>query len=161
MKPFRALSSTLVACAISGPVFASATIQGMQVPVPTPRPAVVELAQTDGTSTSEKIVKPHAGEAQPDTMTTGAISPAASIGDLKAVDVSKITVMRVEDISDANRRELHRLSTEKKAAEARKLQADIRSNPELVAALEAKQVDIGKIVSVQQNEDGGVIFFVL
>ncbi|MBD9372874.1 hypothetical protein IB238_09620 [Rhizobium sp. ARZ01] len=161
MKPFRALSSTLVACAISGPAFASAMIQGMQVPVPTPRPAVVELAQTDGTSTSEKIVKPHAGETQPDTMTTGAISPAASLGDLKAVDVSKISVMRVDEISDANRREMYRLSTEKKAVEVRKLQADIRSNPELVAALDAKQVDIEKIVAVHQSAEGHAIFIVM
>jgi hypothetical protein len=149
---------------LSGPVFAATMIEGMKVPVPTPRPDVTEFAQAaDGSANdTDHMVQPPTGEAQPDTMTTGSVTPDVSgIEDYKAVDVTKIAVMRVDEISDEDTREQYRQMADGKSAEVRKLQADIRTNPDLVAALEAKQVDVDNIISVEPAADGSVTFIVM
>lgn len=162
MKPLATLSSILLAGAIAGPAFAATTIDGMNVPVPTPRPAL-EMAQASG----EPMIRPDAsGQAQDgqamDMMSTGAIAPSVSgVEDFKAVDVARIAVMRVDEVADADTREQYRLLSDSHAADMRKLQSDIRTNADLVAALEAQQVDVDQVISVQQNGDGSVTFIVL
>lgn len=162
MKPLATLSSILLAGAIAAPAFAATTIDGMNVPVPTPRPAL-EMAQASG----EPMIRPDAsGQAQDgqamDMMSTGAIAPSVSgVEDFKAVDVARIAVMRVDEVADADTREQYRLLSDSHAADMRKLQSDIRTNSDLVAALEAQQVDVDQVISVQQNGDGSVTFIVL
>lgn len=160
MKPLATLSSILLAGAIAGPAFAATTIDGMNVPVPTPRPAL-EMAQASG----EPMIRPDAsgqdGQAM-DMMSTGAIAPSVSgVEDFKAIDVARIAVMRVDEVADADTREQYRLLSDSHAADMRKLQSDIRANSDLVAALEAQQVDVDQVISVQQNGDGSVTFIVL
>ena len=109
MKPLATLSSILLAGAIAAPAFAATTIDGMNVPVPTPRPAL-EKAQASG----EPMIRPDAsGQAQDgqamDMMSTGAIAPSVSgVEDFKAVDVARIAVMRVDEVADADTREQYR-----------------------------------------------------
>lgn len=165
MKPFATLSSILLAGAIAAPAFAATTIDGMNVPVPTPRPHVVMAqATTEPMAPSAAMEQPStgAGNGGTDMMNTGAITPGVSgVADFKAVDVSKIAVLRVDEISDDAAQEQYRLMSDGKTAEVQKLQSDIRSNPDLVAALQAQQVEVDHVLSVQQNGDGSVTFIVM
>ncbi|SOC40258.1 hypothetical protein SAMN05892877_10783 [Rhizobium subbaraonis] len=162
MKPFTALSSILLASAIAVPAYSATLIDGRKVPVPTPRP--VEMAQV-----SPDTMQPAApAPAQPsdrqstDMMSTGSISPGVSgMGDFQVVDVTKIAVQRVDEIADEDTRQQYRMMSDDKADDVQKLQSDIRSNPDLVAALEAQQVKVEHILSVQQNGDGSVTFIVM
>ncbi len=156
MKPFATLSSILLAGAIAAPALAATTIDGMTVPVPTPRPAI-EMAQA-----SHDPMPDSTGGQDMDMMSTGAIAPTVSgVGDFKAVDITRISVMRVDEVSDEDTREQYRLLSDSHGADVRKLQSDIRSNPDLVAALKAQQVDVDNVISVQQNGDGSVTFIVM
>ncbi|MCD2181805.1 hypothetical protein [Rhizobium sp. GN54] len=165
MKPLATLSFILLTGAIAAPAFAATTIDGMNVPVPTPRPAL-EMAQ----ASAEPMTRPDAsgqdGQAQDgqamDMMSTGAIAPSVSgVEDFKAIDVARIAVMRVDEVADEDTREQYRLLSDSHSADMRKLQSDIRTNADLVAALEAQQVDVDQVISVQQNGDGSVTFIVL
>ncbi len=161
MKPFATLSSILLAGAIAAPALAATTIDGMTVPVPTPRPAI-EMAQASNDPMPDATGGQQAGGQNMDMMSTGAIAPTVSgVGDFKAVDITKISVMRVDEVSDEDTREQYRLLSDSHGADVRKLQSDIRSNPDLVAALKAQQVDVDNVISVQQNGDGSVTFIVM
>ncbi len=163
MKPFATLSSILLAGAIAAPALAATTIDGMTVPVPTPRPAI-EMAQAsnDPMNPSDATGGQQAGGQDMDMMSTGAIAPTVSgVGDFKAVDITRISVMRVDEVSDEDTREQYRLLSDSHGADVRKLQSDIRSNPDLVAALKAQQVNVDNVISVQQNGDGSVTFIVM
>ena len=164
MRPFATLSTILLAGVLCGPAIAATTIDGMKVPVPTPRPDVREFAQVAGGSATDpgQMVQPPSSAAKRDTMTTGSITPDAfGIEDYNAVDVTRIAVMRVDELSDESMRERYRHMAEGKSAEVRKLQQDIRTSPDLVAALEAKKVDVDHIISVQPAGDGSVTFIVM
>ncbi|MDR6756609.1 hypothetical protein J2Y48_001902 [Mycoplana sp. BE70] len=164
MQFLATCSSILLTAALAGPAFAATTIEGAKVPIPTQRPAHVQTAQatTGGDDASGSMVVPPASGAGTDAVTTGAINPAVSgIGDFTAVDITKIAVMRVDEVPDDDTRDQYRRLPDGKSAEVRKLQTDIRSNPDLAAALEAQQVDISKVISVQQNGDGSVTFIVM
>jgi len=161
MKPLATLSSILLAGAIAAPAFAATTIDGMNVPVPTPRPAL-EMAQASG----DPMSRPDASGGQQgqamDMMSTGAIAPSVSgVQDFKTVDITKIAVMRVDEVADDDAREQYRLLSDSHAADVRKLQSDIRANGDLVAALDARQVDVDNVISVQQSGDGSVTFIVM
>lgn len=164
MKLLATCSSILLTATLVGPAFAAKTVESRKVPVPTPRPAHIQTAQatTGGNDASGSTVTPPVSAAGTDAMTTGAINPAVSgIGDFTAVDITKIAVMRVDEIPDEDTRDQYRRLPDGKSAEVRKLQTDIRSNPDLAAALEAQQVDITKVISIQQNGDGSVTFIVM
>lgn len=162
MKPLAAITSILVAGAVAGPVFAETMFDGMKVPVPTPRPSVTfEVAQAPKENTTDLVVQSPASELKPDMMTTGAIEPGVSgVDDYKAVDVTKINVMRVDEISDDKMRDQYRQTDNGNSTEVQKLQADIRTNADLVAALQAHQVDVKNIISAQLNGDNTVTFIV-
>ncbi|PTM92029.1 hypothetical protein [Mycoplana dimorpha] len=164
MRPFATLTPILLAGALSSAAFAGTTIDGIKVPVPTPRPDVMEFAQATGGSKahSGELAKPGAGDTQPDTVTTGSIAPDVfGIEDYKAIDLTKIAVMRVDELSDESAREQYRRMVDGKSAEVRKLQQAIRTNPDLVAALEDKQVAVDHIISVRPAGDGSVTFIVM
>lgn len=163
MRPFATLSSLLLAGSIAGTAFAATTIDGMTVPVPTPRPTM-EMAQAsnDPMTSPDATGGQQAGGQDMDMMSTGAIEPRVSgVSDFKAVDVSKIAVLRVDEVSDEDTREQYRLLSDRHRADVQKLQSDIRSNPNLLAALKAQQVDVDHVISVEQNGDGSVTFIVM
>lgn len=163
MQFLATCSSILLTATFAGSAFAATTIEGAKVPIPTQRPAHVQTAQatTGGNDASGSMIVPPASGGT-DAVTTGAINPAVSgIGDFTAVDITKIAVMRVDEIPDEGTRDQYRRLPDGKSAEVRKLQTDIRSNPDLAAALEAQQVDISKVISVQQTGDGSVTFIVM
>lgn len=163
MKPLATLSAILLAGAIAAPALATTTIDGMNVPVPTPRPAL-EMAQASGEPMNQPDASggQQAGNQNMDMMSTGAIAPSVSgVEDFKTVDTAKITVMRVDEVADEDAREQYRLLSDSHAADVRKLQSDIRTNADLVAALEAQQVAVDNVISVQQNGDGSVTFIVM
>lgn len=159
MKPLAAIASILLA-SVAGSSFAATTIDGMTVPVPTPRPAVTEMAQAAPDSGKPAAAAPTATWADP--MTTGAVKPGGpGAEDLKAVDITRITVMRVDEMSDENERDRYRHMADGPSADVGRLQADIRDIPDLAAALQARQVDVEDIVEVQRNADGSVTFIVM
>lgn len=162
MKPFTALSSILLASAIAVPAFSATLIDGTKVPVPTPRPVEMAQVSPDTMKPAAPVPAQPADSQSTDMMSTGSITPDVSgIGDFQAVDVTKIAVQRVDEMADEDMRQQYRMMGDEKADDVQKLQSDIRSNPDLVAALEAQQVKVEHILSVQSNGDGSVTFIVM
>jgi hypothetical protein len=165
------LSVAILSAAVSAPALAASS-DGFKIPVPTPKPVeTFEVAQAENgnagnSTTATDQMQMEEGETTPgaatDLMDTGAIDgDMVGVSDFAVVDATKVSVKRVAELREKRERDRFAKLDEANQAEVQKLQADIMANPDLVAALEAQNVQINNIVFAQQNADGTVTFIVL